>query len=107
MNNKKLPKQFLKFKEKYPEITDAHHQLGKAVHTAGPLDEKTRALVKIAICGGAKMEGGFHAQVRKARELGVNWDEITHVALLGIPSIGFPNSVALLTWIDDVKAKEE
>jgi alkylhydroperoxidase/carboxymuconolactone decarboxylase family protein YurZ len=107
MNDKKLPEKFVNFKNKYPEIETAHQQLGTAVHTAGPLDEKTRALVKLAISGGAGMEGGFHAQVRKSRELGISWDEITHVALLAIPSIGFPNSVALLSWIDDIKAKEE
>ena len=100
------PKHFTKFSNDYPDVAKAYNQLGKAVHNAGPLDEKTRALIKIAISGGSKSEGGFHAHVRKARNLGVSYEEIRHVALLSTPTIGFPNMMALMSWIDDVEQKE-
>jgi alkylhydroperoxidase/carboxymuconolactone decarboxylase family protein YurZ len=107
MKKQPLPKQFEAFVGNYPEIAKAYSLLGTAVHEAGPLDKKTRALIKLAISGSARIEGGFHAHVRKARALGIGWDEITHVALLTMPTIGFPNCMALLSWIEDVREKEE
>ena len=100
------PKHFTKFTKNYPEVAEAYSALGDAVHNAGPLDEKTRALIKIAISGGSKTQGAFHAHVRKARQLGVSYDEIRHVAILSTPTIGFPNMMALMSWIEDVEKKE-
>ena len=100
------PKHFTKFTKNYPEVAEAYSALGDAVHKAGPLDEKTRALIKIAISGGSKTQGAFHAHVRKARQLGVSYDEIRHAALLSTPTIGFPNMMALMSWIEDVENKE-
>lgn len=100
------PKHFTKFSNNYPEVAKAYAELGDAVHSAGPLDEKTRALIKIAISGGSKTQGAFHAHVRKARRLGISYEEIKHVALLSTPTIGFPNMMALMSWIEDVENKE-
>jgi 4-carboxymuconolactone decarboxylase len=105
MSNKP-PKHFTKFSENYPDVAKAYNELGEAVHESGPLDEKTRALIKIAISGGSKTQGAFHAHVRKARNLGISYAEIRHVALLSTPTIGFPNMMALMSWIDDVEEKE-
>ena len=44
-----IPQRYMKFKEDYPEIAEAYEKMGNAVHTAGPLDEKTRALIKLGI----------------------------------------------------------
>ncbi len=98
----KPPKRFQAFTKDHPEIAKAYSNLGEAVHNAGPLDDKTRALVKIAISGASRQEGGFHAHVRKARLLGISKEEIQHVALLALPTLGFPSMMMLLSWIDDV-----
>lgn len=37
------------FKDKYPVVGDAFAKLGEACHEAGPLDEKTRRLVKLGL----------------------------------------------------------
>ncbi|NUQ22962.1 MAG: carboxymuconolactone decarboxylase family protein [Saprospiraceae bacterium] len=103
----KIPKRFTRFMEKYPQIGQAYSDLGEAVHQAGPLDEKTRALVKVAISGGAKLEGGFHSHVRKAIQAGATKEELQHVALLALPTLGFPSMMALLSWIDDIFKEEE
>lgn len=100
-----LPKSYLNFQEKYANIWQAYDQLGAAVHTAGPLDEKTRALVKLGIALGSQQEGAVHAHVRKSLEAGASADEIRHVALLSIPTLGFPATMAALTWIEDVLAR--
>lgn len=97
-----LPKKFEEFKNKYPDIFDAYEKLGESVHTAGPLDEKTRALIKIGLSAGAQLEGALHSHVRKALEAGVTKEEIYHTILLALPTIGFPSMMAALSWADDI-----
>lgn len=103
----KPPKKFTAFTDKHPAVAEAYWRLSGSVQAAGPLDEKTRMLIKIAISGGAHREEAFRVHVRKARLLGVSWDEITHVALLTMPSTGFHNTNALLSKIADLKTKEK
>lgn len=98
----KIPKRFKKFTEDYPEVAKAYEELGDAVHSAGPLDEKTRALIKLAISTGARLEGAVHSHARKAINAGCSADEMRHVALLSLPTIGLPSMMAALSWIDDI-----
>ena len=98
------PKRFRQFVKDYPSVGEAYESLGDAVHAAGPLNDKTRALVKLGISIGARLEGAVHSHVRKALELGVKADEIRHTALLALPTIGLPSMMAALSWIDDTLA---
>jgi AhpD family alkylhydroperoxidase len=98
----KIPKRFTDFTRKYPEVAAAYEAFGKACHASGPLDNRTRALVKFAISIGARLEGGAHAHVRKALTAGVSPEELRHVAFLAMPTIGFPASMAATSWIDDI-----
>ena len=102
-----IPKRFQKFTEDYPEVAKAYEALGNAVHTAGPLDSKTRALIKLAISIGARLEGAVHSHVRKALEAGCTPEEIRQVALLSLPTIGLPSMMAGLTWIGDILESAE
>jgi alkylhydroperoxidase/carboxymuconolactone decarboxylase family protein YurZ len=97
-----MPKRFKKFTVDYPKVAKAYEALGDAVHTAGSLDPKTRALIKLGISIGARLEGAVHSHVRKALNTGVNEDELRHAALLSLPTIGLPSMMAGLSWIDDV-----
>jgi AhpD family alkylhydroperoxidase len=97
-----LPKPYVNFQEQYPDVWQAYNQLGAAVHAAGPLDEKTRGLIKLALAIGAGREGAVHAHVRKLVEMGVSPDEIRQVALLAVTTLGFPATMTGLTWINDV-----
>lgn len=99
---KKLPKHFEVFTESYPEIARAYEQLGAACHLGGPIAKKERALIKLGISMGARLEGAVHAQVRKSLEARATPEEIRHVALLALPTIGFPAFMAVLTWINDL-----
>jgi len=98
----KIPKRFKKFTKDYPKVSKAYERLGDEVHTAGPLDEKTRALVKLAISIGARLEGAVHSHIRKALAVGVRSEELRHVALLALPTIGLPSMMAGLSWVEDV-----
>jgi alkylhydroperoxidase/carboxymuconolactone decarboxylase family protein YurZ len=99
---KELPKAYKDFKEKFPDFVSAYENIGVEVYTAGRLDEKTRSLIKLAISVGAKMEGAVHAQVRKAKEIGLTHDEIYQACVLALPTIGFPSTVAGFTWINNI-----
>ena len=86
----------------YPELYRAYAALGAACAGAGPLDGETLRLVKLALAIGAGSEGGVHSHCRRALEEGVPPEALKQVALLAIPTLGFPRAVAALTWIEDV-----
>ncbi len=102
----KLPKRYTLFLEKYPEIAKRYSDLGDAVHQWGPLDERTRALVKLAISGSTKQKSAFKSHIRKAMTFGVVREEMEHVALLTMPTLGFPSAMLLLSVIDEEYEKE-
>lgn len=93
--------------EDYPEIWDAYCRLGRACAEAGPLDERDRRLVKLAMAITLGSEGATHSHVRRALDEGFTSDEIRQVALLGVPTLGFPSSVAALTWVEDILEEED
>lgn len=103
----KLPKRFTAFVETYPEIGAAYEAMSTAVADAGPLDEKTRALIKLGISIGAGMEGATHSQARKALEAGATPEELRHAALQALSTIGFPSMMRGYTWVEDVITKAE
>jgi len=104
--NKTLPKHVEQFRKRYPKIWQTFNELGDLCHDAGPLDEKTRRLVKLALSIGSGLEGATHSAVRNARAAGVTTDEINHVALLAITTLGFPAATRALAWIADLEKVE-
>jgi len=104
-DSNRLPKRFVRFKETYPAVGQAYDELSKAVADAGPLDARTRALVKLAIAVGARMEGAVHSHVRKALEVGCSAEEIKHAVLQATTTIGFPNMMAAYSWTESVLEK--
>lgn len=102
MKEKKYPGAFQRFHEDFPGVASAYESLGSEVHRAGPLDEKTRALIKLGISTGARLEGAVHSHTRKALEAGATPAEIRHAVLLALPTLGLPSTIAALTWVDDV-----
>lgn len=103
---KKLPHSASKFASEYPEVWQAFNQLGNQCHQAGPLDEKTRRLVKVGLAVGAGLEGGTHSAVRNAVDAGITADEIRHVVVLSITTLGFPEAIRAMTWVDDCLSKD-
>lgn len=99
---KDLPTGATRLQELYPKVWKAYEGLGETVAEAGPLDAKTRRLIKIALSIGAVSEGAVHSHVRRALDEGLTADELRHVALLAISTLGFPTAVKGLTWIDDI-----
>lgn len=100
------PKKFQQFMKKYHRVAEAYNQLGEACHSAGPLDEKTRALIKLGLSVGARMEGAVHSHVHKALDAGITPEEIRHAVVLAMPTLGLPTMMAAMTWVDDVLARK-
>lgn len=98
----KLPESVHQFKAKYPKVWDSFAELGTACHeSGGPLDEKTRRLVKLGLAIGSRHEGAVHSAVRHAIESGCRKEELIHVAILAITTTGWPQAYAAMTWIED------
>ena len=99
----KLPKAAQRTADTFPEVWKAYQQLGAATEAAGPLDAKTRRLVKLAIAMGAGFDSAARSHIRRAlREEGVSVDELRHVALLAITTTGWSRGVRALDWIETV-----
>lgn len=95
------PKRFQEFTRRYPEIARAYESLAEATQKAGPLDARTRCLVKLGIAAGAWREGAVHSHTRRALAAGCSLEEIRHVVLLATTTLGFPSMMAVLTWVED------
>ena len=97
-----LPNHPANFATQYPAVWSAFENLADLCHEAGPLDAKTRRLVKLGIAIGNRSEGGVHSQVRNALAEGISEKELRHAVLLALTTIGFPASLAALAWVNDL-----
>ena len=101
----KPPRTYEEFTERFPKLKDAWDLIGQAGDD-GPLDERTRRLVKLAVAIGAQREGSVHASVRKALALGITRAEMEHVVTLAAGTVGLPTAAAAYTWIRDIAGKD-
>lgn len=91
---------------RFPKVWDAYTKLGEETAAAGPLTERERRLVKLALAIGSGSEGATHSHARQALAEGLLAPaEIRHVALLAITTTGWPAGAAALSWVDDVLPK--
>ncbi len=91
----------------HPAAWEAYNQLGKACTQAGPLSPREIRLVKLALAMAIQSEGAVHSHARRGRAEGLNDEDLNHVALLAIPTIGFPRAAAAFSWLDDETNKDE
>jgi len=97
-----LPKIYEKFSSKFPEVFKDYKQLGKTCRAAGPLEKKYQDLTNLGIAIGANSRGAVMSQTRKALESGASKEEIAHVVLLSLTTIGFPSMIAAMGWVEEV-----
>jgi 4-carboxymuconolactone decarboxylase len=97
-----LPNVYKGFKQQFPEIAKAYDELAVQCHGWGPLDEKTRRLIKLGIAIGLSSEGGVRSHARRAIEEGITADELRHGVLLAFTTAGFPAMIAAMKWVDEV-----
>jgi len=88
----------------FPDLWDAYSDLGQTCAQAGPLPAEIQRYVKLALAVASRSEGAVHSHAARALAEGISADALRHVAILAIPTIGFPAAVAALTWIEDISA---
>ena len=83
---------FTRFKEDFPQVYAGHEKLGLEIHEkSGPLPEKVRWLMKIAISGASRHLIALETHIAKAKAAGATEEEIKHTLLLLLQTTGFPN----------------
>ncbi len=106
MEKQKVPsKLFNELVNRFPEILEAHQNLGATIRQSGPLDEKSLHLIQLAAAGAIQSEGAVHSHTRRALAAGATEDEIYHSLLSLISTIGFPRVTAAISWARDILNK--
>ena len=102
-----LPELYKVFSEHFPEVMTDYKQLGTTCRKSGPLDEKIQDLVKLGIAIGNNSRGAVMSHTRKALNAGATKEELYHVVLLALTTIGFPKMMAAMAWVQEVISKWE
>jgi 4-carboxymuconolactone decarboxylase len=102
---KYLPEVYKDFKKEYPDVSRAYDAMADSCHKQGPLDKKTRQLVKLGVAIGLASEGAVRSHARQALEGGASPEEVRHAVLLALTTAGFPTMIAAMKWVDEVISK--
>jgi 4-carboxymuconolactone decarboxylase len=94
---------FTRFKKEFPEVYARHEALGKEIHEkVGPLEEKSRWLIKISISAACNHKRALATHIKKAKAAGVDDEEIKHALLLLIPTAGFPTFMKAYAVLESI-----
>jgi 4-carboxymuconolactone decarboxylase len=93
-----LPDTYEVFQKQHTSLWQAFEKLGETAATSGPLDLKTRELIKLGMAAAYGSVSAVKSHTHRALEAGVSVEEIEHAILLGITTLGFPSMMAALTW---------
>ncbi|MGQ9903197.1 MAG: carboxymuconolactone decarboxylase family protein [Anaerolineae bacterium] len=96
-----LPRSYRQFKKEHARLWRAYDKLGAAAAESGPLDAKTRELIKLGMAAAQRSESAVKSHVHRALEAGASTDEVTHAVLLGVTTIGFPAMMTALNWAQE------
>ena len=101
-----LPEVYKGFKQHFPKIHETYESLAINCNEGGPLDERTREMVKLGIAIGLSSEGAVKSHARRAVAAGMAAEGVRHAALLALTTAGFPASIAAMKWVDEVLEKQ-
>jgi 4-carboxymuconolactone decarboxylase len=104
-SKRRTPQNYRSLARQYPSFMAAVDALGRAAASAGPLGEKTRHLVQIGAAAAIRSEGAVHSHTRRALAAGATRAEVQHAVIATASTIGFPNVMAALSWINDVTGR--
>lgn len=96
-----LPQAARNFARRHKAVWQAYETLGAAAAMAGPLDARTRRLVKLALAIGAQAQGAAKSHARRAKADGLSQAEMHHVAALAVTTLGLPAAVRAMAWMDE------
>jgi len=98
------PQRYREFIERFPELSRAWEEIN-AAGKQGPLDARSRRLVKLGVAMGAMREGAVRSGVRKALAMGIPLEEIEQLVPLAAGTIGMPSAVACWSWVLEAAKK--
>ena len=102
-----MPEAYKRFQKNFPKIAEYYDHLGSTCHDYGPLDEKTRLLVKLAVSIGAQSQEAVEGYARRLKLAGADFEEVCHAVLLTLTTLGFPATVRGLAWAERGFGKED
>ena len=95
------------FIEKHEDIYKSYQEYGKKIdEQGGPLDEKTKRLIKVAISATVENQYSLATHIKKALKSGCTIEEIEHTVLLVAPTAGFPTMMKALISIREEIGEE-
>lgn len=87
----------------HPGVYEAYEKYGRLVHeTGGPLDEKTRWLIKVSLSTACQYRYALKTHILKALNNGCSKEEIEHAILLVAPTAGFPKTMEGILVLRDI-----
>jgi alkylhydroperoxidase/carboxymuconolactone decarboxylase family protein YurZ len=98
----RLPGAALRMDREHTGVWEAFQNLGEKASRAGPLDERTRRLIHLALAIAVGSEGATHSHARRASSEGIKAEELEHVAVLAITAMGWSQAMRGLTWVRDI-----
>lgn len=95
------------FIEQHAEVYESYQEYGKKIDEAGgPLDEKTKRLIKVAISATIQNQYSLTTHIKKALNSGCTMEEIEHTVLLVAPTVGFPAMMKAIISIREELGEE-
>ncbi|MDZ7623859.1 MAG: carboxymuconolactone decarboxylase family protein [Ignavibacteriaceae bacterium] len=96
-------------KKDFPEVAQSKYEKArnKTVHRAGPLNEKTRALIKLANLHPELDSKGLFIHIHeKLSKPNAQKQKLSKQSCYALPTIGFPATMAVLSWVEDIIEKK-
>lgn len=95
------------FIKKHQDIYESYEEYGKKIdEQGGPLEEKTKRLIKVAISATIENQYSLKTHIKKALKSGCTIEEIEHTILLVAPTAGFPTMMKALISIREEIGEE-
>jgi AhpD family alkylhydroperoxidase len=101
------PRSYRQFSKDHARLFEAYESLGALAAKAGPLDGRTRELVKLGMAAALRAESAVKSHTHRALEAGVTFEEIEHALLVGVTTMGFPAMMSALTWAQQAAESHE
>ncbi len=95
---------FTVFKGEFPKVYAQYEALGRQIHEhGGPLPEKVRWLIKVAVSAASQHRLSLETHVAKAKNAGATEEEIKHTLLLVMQTAGFPTFMEAYSVFKNIK----
>jgi 4-carboxymuconolactone decarboxylase len=97
-----LPDVYQHFERAFPQVHSAHQDPRESLLRGRPPRRADGPARQARNRLGAQAEGAVRSHTRRALTEGESREQVRHVGLLALTTIGFPHTVAGLSWIEEV-----